>query len=235
METISIRDVRGKALLDRARKGEPLAITNYRVLIGVIIPAAEGWAQHLICQNWPHVQQNIAGAEAAMAAGGPMTTIQDEIPGPDPGDDGSQQARTRTGKPAVPLEAAIIGGAVAQTPRSRETIRQLHAAWNLPAPGGQEDDPDGPAVVQDIRTVRIGDLSAAVIREAGVNKEALAVTHDRELIGILVPVTQDLVQFLIEQNMSRVLSNIDRGEEQLESGAEMTTLEAEIPPRLARR
>jgi antitoxin (DNA-binding transcriptional repressor) of toxin-antitoxin stability system len=234
METISIRDVRGKALLDQARKGEPLAITNYRVLIGVIIPAAEGWAQHLICQNWPHVRQGITEAEAAMAAGGPMTTIQDEIPEPDPGDSGNQQAHGTPGKPAVPLQAAIVDGAVAQTPQSREAIRQLHAAWNLPAPADPDDDPDGPSAVRDIRTVRIGDLSAALIREAGVNKEALAVTHDRELIGILVPVTQDLVQFLIEQNMSRVLSNIDRGEERLESGAKMTTLEEEIPPRLAR-
>ena len=231
METISIRDVRGKALLDRARKGEPLAITNYRVLIGVIIPAVEGWAQHLICQNWPQVQESITGAEAAIAAEEPMTTLQDEIPGPDAGAGGDQQARGAPGRPAVPLEAAIVDGAVAQTPQSREAIRQLYAAWNLPAPDG----PDDPSAVQAIRTVRIGDLSAAVIREAGVNKEALAVTHDRELIGILVPVTQDLVQFLIEQNISRVLSNIDRSEEQLESGAKMTTLEEEIPPRPGRR
>jgi hypothetical protein len=74
-----------------------------------------------------------------------------------------------------------------------------------------------------------------VIRGAGVNKEALAITHDRELIGILVPVTQDLVKFLIEQNMSRVLGSIDRAEGQLESETLLTTLDEEIPPRLARR
>jgi len=229
MEKISIRELRGKALLDRARKGEPLAITNYRVIIGVIIPAAEAWAQHLICQNWPHVQQSIIKAEEALAAGGPMATIQDEIPEPDDNDGRDQQI-------PMPLEAALVDGAIAQTPQSREAIRQLHAAWNLAAPAGPGGDPDSPPAVQDIRTVRIGDLSAGVIGEAGVNKEALAVTHDRELIGILVPVTQDLVQFLIEQNMSRVLGNIDQGEEQLESGTTMTTLDEEIPPpRLARR
>jgi antitoxin (DNA-binding transcriptional repressor) of toxin-antitoxin stability system len=232
MEKISIRDVRGKALLDRARKGEPLAITNYRVIIGVIIPAAEAWAQHLICQNWPAVQQSIIKAEEALAAGGPMATIEDEIPEPDDG--GDQQIPGTRGKAAVPLEAAIVDGAVAQAPQGREAIRQLHAAWNLPTPGGPGDDPDNSFAVQDIRTVRIGDLSAAVIREAGVNKEALAVTHDRELVGILVPVTQDLVQFLIEQNMSRVVSSIDQSEEHIESGTKMTTLAEEIPPRLAR-
>jgi antitoxin (DNA-binding transcriptional repressor) of toxin-antitoxin stability system len=233
MEKISIRDLRGKALLDRARKGEPLAITNYRVIIGVIIPAAEAWAQHLICQNWPAVQQSITKAEEVLAAGGPLVTIQDEIPEPDDGDGGDQQFPGTPGKPALPLEAAIVDSAVAQTPQSREAIRKLHMAWNLPAPAGPGSDLDSPAAVQDIRTVRIGDLSAAVIREAGVNKEALAVTHDRELIGILVPVTQDLVQFLIEQNMSRVLSNIDHSEEQLQAGTNMTTLDEEIPPRLA--
>jgi antitoxin (DNA-binding transcriptional repressor) of toxin-antitoxin stability system len=208
METIRIRDVRGKALLDRARKGEPLAITDYRVLIGVIIPAAEAWAQHLVCQNWPHVEQSITAAEAAMDGGKRMITLQDEIPG----------------KPAVALEAAIVDGVVAQTPQGREVIRQLHTAWNLPAPADPGDDPDSSLVVQDIRTVRIGDLSAAVIRGAGVNKEALAITHDRELIGILVPVTQDLVKFLIEQNMSRVLGSIDRAEGQLESETLLTAV-----------
>jgi antitoxin (DNA-binding transcriptional repressor) of toxin-antitoxin stability system len=203
MERISIRDLRGKALLDRARKGEPLAITEYRVLIGVIIPAAEAWAQHLICQNWERVQDDIAEAEQAMAAGSAMTT----------------------------LEAAIVNDGVAETPQSKEAIRQLHAAWNLP--GSVGDGTDDPSPVHAIRPVRIGDLSATLIKEAGRGRQALAVTHDRELVGILVPVTQDLVQFLIEQNMSRVLGNIEQADELLESGDPMVTLDAEIPPRTA--
>jgi hypothetical protein len=63
--------------------------------------------------------------------------------------------------------------------------------------------------------MRIGDLSAAEIEKAGVNGQALAVTHDRTLIGILIPVTQGLVQFLIERNISSVLENIRHGEERL--------------------
>lgn len=227
--------MRGEALLDQARKGGPLAITEYRVIIGVIIPAAEGWAQQLICQNWPQVRQSITAAEQAMATGQQMTAIQDVTPAPGPGPGRNPQGGSAAGKPTVPLDAAIVDGAVAQTPQSREAIRQLHAAWNLPAPADGEDTTADPSPVKAIRTVRIGDLSAGLIRDAGKNREALAVTHDRELIGILVPVTQDLMQFLIEQHISRVLSNIDQSEEHLESGAKMTTLDEEIRPRTPRR
>jgi len=225
METIGTRDLRGKALLERARKGEPLAITDYRVLIGVIVPAAQAWAQHLICQNWPQVEQDIAEAEAAMASGSRMTTVEDLAGEPQPGS--SEPGGRRT--PAVPLEAAIVDGGITQTPQSNEVIRQLHAAWNPLGPAGE--DADNPSLIQAIRPVRIGDLSAALIRQAGVDRQALAVTHGRELVGILVPVTQDLVQFLIEQNMSRVLSSIEQAEEHIESGNTMVTLDDEIPPK----
>ena len=66
----------------------------------------------------------------------------------------------------------------------------------------------------------MGDLSAARIEKAGVNGQTLAVTHDRNLIGILIPVTQDLVQFLIERNMSSVLDSIRRGEGQIKGPAQ---------------
>jgi antitoxin (DNA-binding transcriptional repressor) of toxin-antitoxin stability system len=227
--------MRGRALLDRARKGEPLAITDHRVLIGVIIPAAEAWAQHLICQNWPHVRQSITEAEEAMAAGSPMTTSQDLVSRADPVDGGKRQSPAGPGKPAVALDAAIVDGGIAQTQRSKEAIGRLQAAWNPPGPSPQDDVTADPAAVQAVQPVRIGDLSATLIREAGVKRLAFAVTHDRELIGILVPVTQDLVQFLIEQNISQVLSNIDRGEEHLEPGARMTTLDDAIPPPAERR
>ena len=41
----------------------------------------------------------------------------------------------------------------------------------------------------------------------------LDVVAVRKLIGILIPVTQGLVQFLIERNISRVLTNIRHGED----------------------
>lgn len=81
-----------------------------------------------------------------------------------------------------------------------------------------------------MHTVRIGELSAERIEQAGAAGQILALTHDRELVGILIPVTQGLVQFLIEQNMSRVLYNIGLGEKQLAAHDKMTTLEQALEP-----
>jgi hypothetical protein len=218
MEKISIRNLRGSTLRARSQKGEWLAITNHRVLIGVLIPAAEGWVQHLIRHSWPQVRQNIDEAENAMAAGQPMTTIDDMAPAPV--------------RPRMPLEAAIVGGAVTQAPLSEVTVGKLSAALNPPAPGAAEDD--GTARYP-VRTVRIGDLSARLIDDAGASRQVIAVTHDHELVGILIPVTQDLVQSLIEDNISRVLDGIEKSEAQLGSAARLVTLDEVIPPGDTRR
>ena len=58
--------------------------------------------------------------------------------------------------------------------------------------------------------------------------QTLALTHDRELIGIVIPVTQNLVHFLIEQNISRVLYNIDVGEKELTLPGALTTLDSAL-------
>ena len=69
METISIRDLRGADLQQRARAGKPLAITNRRALIGVIIPASSAWVEHLVYNNWSRVRQSITEGEQAIAEG----------------------------------------------------------------------------------------------------------------------------------------------------------------------
>ena len=76
-----------------------------------------------------------------------------------------------------------------------------------------------------VRTVRIGDLSADMIERAGAAAQTLAITHDRELVGIVIPVTPGLVEFLIEQNMSRVLYSISMGEKQLGTADQMVLLD----------
>lgn len=76
-----------------------------------------------------------------------------------------------------------------------------------------------------VRTVRTGDLSADLIQRAGAAGQTLAITHDRELVGIVVPVTQGLVEFLIEQNVSRVLYSISLSEKQLTTADQMTPLD----------
>jgi hypothetical protein len=180
VETVSIRNLRGESLRQHARKGEVLAITNRGGLIGVAIPVASAWLEHLIDYNLSHVDQSIAEAERAMASGTPMVTLQD-----------------------------VVG--------------QLQAMLNPPRNGtGQEAVSPQPAAV----TVRMGDLTANLIENAGVAGQTLAVTHDRELIAIVIPVTRDLVEFLLEQNMSRVLYNIGLAEKQISTPEPMTSLDS---------
>jgi hypothetical protein len=208
METVSIRDLRGAALRERTAGGEPLAITNHRVLIGVVIPVSPAWVEHLVYQNWQQVSQAIAGSEKDLAGGTPMTTLAELV--------------------SAPLTAAVVDGDVLQTQESAETVARWRAALN-PAASADEQGTEQ-AAPSRVRAVRIGDLSARVIEDAGRAGETLAITHDRELIGIVVPVTQDLVQFLIEKNLSRVLSNIDLAEKQLGTRDGMTPLDQEVRP-----
>ena len=83
-----------------------------------------------------------------------------------------------------------------------------------------------------VHTVRVGELKAGagLIEQAAKTRQTLAITHNRELIGVVIPITPGLVQFLIEKNMSRVLTNIQRAEKELEVPGKMTTLDEAIPP-----
>jgi hypothetical protein len=218
METVSIRDLRGTTLRESARKGKPLAITNHRVLIGVMIPVVTEWVEHVIDNNWSHVQQSIAEGEQAMASGTPLPRLRDVVAEPDAPDSGKDVPLT-TERLAAPLVAALAGSTVTQPAESREALQRLHAALNPAEPGSSPAEPS-------IRTVRIGDVSAAVIEEAGDTGQTLAITHDRELIGIVIPVTQRLVEYLIEQNVSRVLYNIGLGEKQINTPDKLPTLDA---------
>jgi hypothetical protein len=220
METVSIRNLRGKGLRENALKGNPVAITNHRVLIGVVIPVAAAWVEHLIDYNWSHVRESIAEAEEAMAARQPVVRIEDLIARSEADD--PQAAREAYEKMTLPLVAALFGGELTQAPESKETVEQLRAVWNPPgSKGAQGIEPGEPSV----RTVRIGDLSAEVIEQAGLAAQTLAITHDRELLGIVIPVTPGLVEFLIERNMSRVLYNINLGEKQLGTPDQMIPLD----------
>jgi hypothetical protein len=221
METVSIRELRGATLRDRAREGKPLAITNHRVLIGVVIPVVPAWVEHIICYNWSHVRQSIDEAEDALADGKPMTAL--------PGVSAAAQTARHgaPARPAIPLVADLVGETVVQTPQSKETLEQLQAALNPRAPADQENGPAGHPVE---RIVRIGDLSADMIERAGKDGQTLAITHDRELIGIILPVTQGLVQFLIDQSLSRVVYNINLAEKELGAQGKLATLDPRIPP-----
>jgi hypothetical protein len=111
--------------------------------------------------------------------------------------------------PMLTLDNVIAQGATAESPTVRlpsETVpRFLSSIGVVPS-----EDSDLPPT----RTVRVGDLSAKLIEQAGDAEEMLAVTHDGVLLGIVVPVTQRLIQYLVGKNMSRVKFNIEYGEKE---------------------
>ena len=218
MESIKIRELRGTDLRERTRSGKPLAITKRGALIGVIIPVTQAWVEHLIDYNWSHVRQSIAEGEQAMAADASMLTIDDVVAQADARGYDEGQRHSTPERLAVPLVAAVVGGTLMQPPETKETLERLRSLLNPPDSAEKPAEPS-------VHTVRVGELSAERIEQAGAAGDILALTHDRELIGIVIPVTRGLVEFLIEQNMSRVLYNIGLGEKQLRTSDEMTTLD----------
>ncbi len=225
METISIRNLRGKALREKAASGKPLAITNHRALIGVLIPVAAAWVEQLIDYNWSHVRQSIAEGDRALAEGQPMIRLEDVFPAVGDSAPGPGPVPDMPETMAAPLFAALTGEALAQSAGGQEVLEQLRSALAPPRPHGAEGDSP-----TSVRTVRIGDLSAGLIEKAGQAGQTLAITHERELIGIMIPVTQGLVEFLIEQNVSRALANITRGEMQLRVTGKLTSLDEVLDP-----
>lgn len=223
METVNIRNLRGKSLRENALQGKPLAITSGGALIGVVIPVAAAWVENLIDHNWSHVRQSITEGEQAIAAGARLATIEDLIPRPNTRGEDEVRAGGSVGELAIPpVIAALTGGTVAQAPDSTQMLARLQEALNpLASAARQEDKSAGPSVL----TVRVGDLTAELIEKVGANGQTLAITHSRELVGILVPVTRGLVEYLIEQNMSRVLYNIRLSEQQIRTPRPMTTLD----------
>lgn len=108
-----------------------------------------------------------------------------------------------------------------------DVIGKLHAALSQPDNKTAQDPSPSPVPTH---TVRIGDLSAKVIADAGDAGRTLAITHDRELVAILIPVTRNLVEFLLEQNMSRVLDGIHQAEKQMSTDEPMVSLDSIAKP-----
>ncbi|MFF2789787.1 hypothetical protein ACFVT6_24040 [Streptomyces sp. NPDC058049] len=89
---------------------------------------------------------------------------------------------------------------------------------------GDDASTTAPATLPpNVGAVRVGDLSAGLIEEAGREGRALTLTHNRELIGVLVPITPRLVQSLVERNLSQVLHDIEMGEKQIQDREPATT------------
>ncbi|MFI5496286.1 hypothetical protein [Actinoplanes sp. NPDC051859] len=131
-------------------------------------------------------------------------------------------------------ERALADGAPLRTLDAALTEAPVPASRGLPdqalpmllASTGLMEKPEDE--LPPARSLRVGDLSAAAIEKAGEAGEILAVTHAGEMLGVVVPVTQRLVGYLINKNMSRVLYNIGHGEKEAHAGEPMRTLERAI-------
>jgi hypothetical protein len=120
--------------------------------------------------------------------------------------------------PMVTLDDALAQGGKAESPLPAQTMPFLASIGAVPS-----EDCDLPQT----RTVRVGDLSGKLIEEAGDSDELLAVTNDGLLLGIVVPITQRLTQYMIGKNMSRVLFNIGYGEKEA-AGSEPLAVIAQV-------
>lgn len=58
-------------------------------------------------------------------------------------------------------------------------------------------------------------LTGGRLEQAADEREILVVTHGRDDLAILVPVTSQLVEHLVERNLSRIQASIERGETEI--------------------
>ena len=217
METVSIRHLRGGLLRDRARRGRPLAVTSHRVLIGIVIPV-DAWVESFVDYNWSPVWQSITEGERAVTAGKPIAMLDDVINDVDAAvwqsddvpDDESEGM-------APPFLGTAAGAAMEEESESlNETLTFL--SESIPT-------------VSTVRTIDVWDLYYDLIDgrigRRAVGTPAVAVTDEQEVVSVFVPMTQDLVEDILEKNMSRVLYDIALAEKQLDATEEMITLDEE--------
>ncbi|MFG2236180.1 hypothetical protein ACGFNX_40360 [Streptomyces sp. NPDC048723] len=220
MKMISVREMRGTQLEQYARDGELVGIKSYRELIGVLVPLTPAWVKHLIDYNRSRIEQNLTESEEEIAAGKPLVTL-DALLVESSGDQERSVEKAAT-EPCHTLVGAMksrdlaVPAAVLELPAT--LLKRFGALVGVTSTDGHEEAPP-------IRTVRMGDLSGGLIEDAGAAGQTLALTHDRTLVGFLVPVTPQLVEFLIEQNISRLLYNIELSEKEMEQGEPLRTLD----------
>jgi antitoxin (DNA-binding transcriptional repressor) of toxin-antitoxin stability system len=77
--------------------------------------------------------------------------------------------------------------------------------------------------------VSIRDLSAKLIERAATTRQPLAVTNGRVLCGMLIPISSQWVNQVIERNLPRALSSVKEGEEQLAIRKGVQTIEELFP------
>ena len=109
----------------------------------------------------------------------------------------------------------VTDSAVPVAPRQFTTLEDV--ARHPSAPLG--------AAVSNSRRVHLRDMSGKLLRAAAERNEAIVLTTDKVVAGIIFPVTQQWVTELVEQNLSRVLYNVGIGEKELTARASRVTLD----------
>lgn len=197
METIKIRDLRGSVLEQHARNGQLVGLTRNRALIAVVIPAGQAWVEHLVDRNWSQVTKDVAEGEAEVVGQSPLSTLEGTVSGADGTGRDDYRSQTRTGHTTDRL-AEDVG------PPTAAMLRHLGAQLGAASPDGRQ--------VTRSSTIRVGDLSARRIDAAGVVGELLVLTNGGLQVGIVVPVSQRFVEFLVTQNLSRIMYDAQRAE-----------------------
>jgi len=202
VKNISIREVRASKLRELAAEGTLAAITDNRVLAGIVCPVPQDWLTQMLAMNRSRIRESVRSGEKELANLAQLRTLD------------SLAAETAT----APVDPAPVDtSAVGWNPI--EAVQDvLSAVRHAMSPS---HDAAGPAKLET-KTVRIGELSGPVIREAARTGQTLAVTDRRELVGVIIPVDERLVAHIVEENLSRIYRNVLEGERELRAGPTRT-------------
>jgi hypothetical protein len=198
----------------------------------------QAWVEHLVEHNYTRVMQSIARAEEETAdTHTPMVGLDDVLSTASQdtalSNDTSEAAhaeppsvgdRTR-GRLAASTQHLAAGAEKAGPAFGPlgDWLRRLSAAF------AGADGADAPSLTSAVN-VGIRDLSAARIERAAEDGELLILTNDRVLIGVVVPVSQRLVEFLIAQNLTRVMQSIHNAEHSVAAKNRFSTLDDALAP-----
>jgi hypothetical protein len=216
MKTIAIRDLRAPLLHQLGAEKSLAGITDNRVLVGVFTPIDREWLMHVLTQNHSRVLQSVRDGEKELDnlnEPHDVRTLDDRL----------KEAAERDDAAATRASDADPAGfwdpRQAVQPVVQPLLHALSTVRNMASHQSQEMPP------VDARTIKIGDISAAEIRAAADASQMLVVTDRRQLVGIIVPITQQLVAHLIEGNLSRVKRSVAQGEHEYQSGSAKTLAE----------
>ena len=77
---VNLRDISGSVLQAAAEQDEAIILMTDRIVAGLIYPITQDWVADLVEQNLPRILHNLSIGEKELAAGHPMTTLDDVVP-----------------------------------------------------------------------------------------------------------------------------------------------------------